>query len=168
MLSRFDAGRIDLKSEPVDVAEQLRHLREEMQPVADKGDSKLELEAPDELVVPGDPRRLQQSFANLVSNAIKFNRPGGDVRMRASAMNGEAVVEVSDEGVGIPPEELARIGERFFRASTTTNMPGTGLGLAITREIVERHGGRLEIESEVGKGSSFRITLPRDGADQAA
>jgi signal transduction histidine kinase len=168
MLSRFDAGRIDLKSEPVDVAQQLRHLREEMQPVADKGDSKLALEAPDELVVAGDARRLQQSFANLVSNAIKFNRPGGQVRMTASALNGDAVVEVSDEGVGIPPEELARIGERFFRASTTTNMPGTGLGLAITREIVERHGGRLEIESEVGKGSSFRITLPRDGADQAA
>ena len=168
MLSRFDAGRIDLKSEPVDVAQQLRHLHEEMRPVADKGDSKLALEAPDELVVSGDARRLQQSFANLVSNAIKFNRPGGEVRMRASAMNGHAVVEVSDEGVGIPPGELARIGERFFRASTTTNMPGTGLGLAITREIVERHGGRLEIESEVGKGSSFRITLPRDGADQAA
>jgi signal transduction histidine kinase len=168
MLSRFDAGRIDLESEPVDVAQQLRNLREEMQPVADKGDSKLELEAPDELVVAGDARRLQQSFANLVSNAIKFNRPGGEVRMRASAMDGEAVVVVSDQGVGIPPDELGRIGERFFRASTTTNMPGTGLGLAITREIVERHGGRLEIDSEVGKGSTFRITLPRDGADQAA
>lgn len=164
MLSRFDAGRIDLKSEPVDLAEQLRNLREEMQPVADKGDSRLQLETPDDLVVDGDARRLQQSFANLVSNAIKFNRPGGEVRVRASARNGEAIVEVSDDGVGIPPAELERIGERFFRASTTTNMPGTGLGLAITREIVERHGGRLEIESEVGKGSSFRITLPRNGS----
>ena len=164
MLSRFDAGRIDLKREPVDLAEQLRHLREEMAPVADKGDSRLRLDAPGELLVEGDARRLQQSFANLVSNAIKFNRPGGEVRMSASAQNGEAVVEVSDDGVGIPPAELERIGERFFRASTTTNMPGTGLGLAITREIIDRHGGRLEIESEVGKGSSFRITLPRNGA----
>jgi signal transduction histidine kinase len=164
MLSRFDAGRIDLKREPVDLAQQLRHLHEEMAPVADKGDSLLRLDAPDELVVEGDARRLQQSFANLVSNAIKFNRAGGEVRMRASAKNGDAVVEVSDDGVGIPPAELERIGERFFRASTTTAMPGTGLGLAITREIVERHGGRLEIESEVGKGSNFRITLPREGA----
>lgn len=161
MLSRFDAGRVDLKSEDVDLAVQLRHLYEEMTPVADKGDSRLELDTPDTLVVKGDTRRLQQSFANLVSNAIKFNRAGGEVRMSASARNGDAVVEVSDEGVGIPPEELERIGERFFRASTTTNMPGTGLGLAITREIVERHGGRLDIQSEVGKGSSFRITLPR-------
>jgi two-component system OmpR family sensor kinase len=163
MLSRFDAGRIDLKSEPVDLAEQLRHLREEMEPVADEGDTRLELDVPDELVIEGDGRRLQQSLANLVANAIKFNRPGGEVRMRASSRNGEAVVEVSDDGVGIPSAELERIGERFFRASTTTNMPGTGLGLAITREIVERHGGRLDIESEVGKGSSFRITLPRNG-----
>jgi two-component system, OmpR family, sensor kinase len=164
MLSRFDAGRIDLKSEPVDLAEQLRHLREEMEPVADEAETRLELDVPDELVVEGDARRLQQSLANLVANAIKFNRPGGEVRMHASARNGEAIVEVSDEGVGIPSAELERIGERFFRASTTTNMPGSGLGLAITREIVERHGGRLDIESEVGKGSRFRITLPRNGA----
>jgi signal transduction histidine kinase len=161
MLSRFDAGRIDLKSEPVDLAEQLRNLREEMQPVADKGESRLELETAGDLVVEGDARRLQQSFANLVSNAIKFNRPGGEVKISAAARNGAAVVEVTDEGVGIPPGELTRIGERFFRASTTTNVPGTGLGLAITREIVERHGGTLEIESEVGSGSTFRISLPR-------
>jgi signal transduction histidine kinase len=161
MLSRFDAGRIDLKSERVDLAEQLQNLREEMQPVADKGESRLELETAGDLVVEGDARRLQQSFANLVSNAIKFNRPGGEVKISAAARNGAAVVEVTDEGVGIPPGELTRIGERFFRASTTTNMPGTGLGLAITREIVERHGGTLEIESEVGAGSTFRISLPR-------
>ena len=166
-LSRLDAGRIDFKSEPVDLAVQLRHLREEMQPVADKGDSRLELQAPSELVVRGDARRLQQSFANLVSNAIKFNRPGGEVRINAAAQNGDAVVEVSDQGVGIPPQEVERIGERFFRASTTTNMPGTGLGLAITREIVERHGGRLEIESSVGTGSTFRISLPRAATESA-
>jgi signal transduction histidine kinase len=165
MLSRFDAGRIDFKSEPVDVAEQLRNLREEMQPVADKGESRLELDTPPELVVEGDARRLQQGFANLVSNAIKFNRPGGEVRISVAARNGDAVVEVTDEGVGIPANEVERIGERFFRASTTTNMPGTGLGLAITREIVERHGGTLEIESEVGSGSTFRISLPRSAAD---
>ena len=161
-LSRFDAGKIDLARDPVDLAVQLRNLREEMEPVAEKGQSRLVLEAPGELVVRGDARRLQQSFANLVSNAIKFNRKGGDVKINASALNGEAIVEVTDEGVGIPPAELKRIGERFFRASTTTDMPGTGLGLAITREIVERHGGRLEIASEVGKGSSFRIHLPRE------
>ena len=161
MLTKFDAGRVEIASEPVDLAQQLRNLREEMAPVAEKGQTRLELHAPDALVVQGDSRRLQQSFANLVSNAIKFNRPGGEVRISAEAMNGEAVVEVSDEGVGIPPAELERIGERFFRASTTTNMPGTGLGLAITREIIERHGGSFEVESEPGKGSNFRIRLPR-------
>lgn len=161
MLSRFDAGHVELASERVDVAVQLRHLLEEMEPVAGKSDSRLELHAPESLIVEGDARRLQQSFANLVSNAVKFNRGGGKVLISAATEDGEAVVEVTDQGVGIPPEELARIGERFFRASTTTSMPGTGLGLAITREIVERHGGRLEIESEPGRGSRFRIRLPR-------
>jgi signal transduction histidine kinase len=166
MLSRFDAGRVDLKSEPVDLAAQLRDLYQSMGPVAEKGESRLELEAPDELVVDGDARRLQQSFANLVSNAIKFNRKDGEVRISAVARNGNAVIEVQDQGVGIPPEELQRIGERFFRASTTADLPGTGLGLAITREIVERHGGSLEIESEVGEGSTFRISLPRKRAEE--
>ena len=162
MLSRFDAGRIDMKQERVDLSDQLRDLYESMEPVAEKGETRLEIDTPEHLVVEGDPRRLQQSFANLVSNAIKFNRAGGAVRISAAAENGSAVVEVSDEGVGIPEAELQRIGERFFRASTTTNLPGTGLGLAITREIIERHGGKLEVESEPGKGSSFRIRLPRD------
>jgi signal transduction histidine kinase len=163
MLSRFDAGRVDIAHDPIDLVTQLRDLCEEMQPVADKRESRLTLDAPDELVVDGDARRLQQSFANLVSNAIKFNRKGGEVRISAGARNGSAVIEVRDEGVGIPPDELQRIGERFFRATTTLDLPGTGLGLAITREIVERHGGTLEIESEVGKGSKFRISLPREG-----
>ena len=110
-----------------------------------------------------DPQRVHQALVNFIENAIKYSQPGGEVRISAAANNGAAVVEVSDQGVGIPPEELERIGERFFRASTTTNMPGTGLGLAITREIVERHGGRLDVDSEVGKGTNFRITLPRDG-----
>jgi two-component system OmpR family sensor kinase len=164
MLSRFDAGRIEMACERVDVAEQLRHLREEMVPVAAKRQTQLALETPSKLIIEGDSRRLSQSFANLVSNAIKFNREGGEVHIAARSRNGGAVVEVRDQGVGIPPEELERIGERFFRASTTTNMPGTGLGLAITREIVERHGGKLEIESEVGRGSIFRIQLPRTQA----
>jgi signal transduction histidine kinase len=161
-LSRFDAGRVSLDRRRVDLVRQLRDLREEMEPVADEAESRLALETPPELVIEGDPQRLQQSFANLVSNAIKFNRPGGQVRISAAASSREAIVEVSDEGVGIPPAEIPRIGERFFRASTTMNMPGSGLGLAITREIVERHGGRLEIDSQVGKGSSFRIRLPRE------
>jgi signal transduction histidine kinase len=160
-LSKFDAGRVSLDRRHLDLVPQLRDLREEMEPVADEADSHLALETPSELLIEGDPQRLQQSFTNLVSNAIKFNRPGGEVRISAAASSREAIVEVEDEGVGIPPAELSRIGERFFRASTTMNLPGSGLGLAITREIVERHGGRLEIDSQVGKGSRFRIRLPR-------
>jgi signal transduction histidine kinase len=80
--------------------------------------------------------------------------------LRARDRDGEVLIEVSDQGVGIPADELPRLKERFYRASTAGEAQGTGLGLAITQEIVERHGGCLEAESEVGVGSTFRIRLP--------
>jgi signal transduction histidine kinase len=80
--------------------------------------------------------------------------------VRAFAENGTAIIEVSDRGVGIPADELPKLPERFYRASTAGAAQGTGLGLAITQEIVDAHGGQMDIHSEVGVGSTFRITLP--------
>ena len=167
MLSRADAGELELEIGEVDVAAELRHLREELAPVAGERGLSIDLDAPGEIVIRGDRRRLHQSFTNLVSNAIKFSPDGAHVEVEAGARDGEVLVEVRDKGVGIPADELSQISDRFFRASTGADIKGTGLGLAITKEIVNGHGGALEIESKVGEGSTFRIRLPRDGAGAA-
>ena len=99
---------------------------------------------------------------NLVSNAIKFTPRGGRVEVRLSAEGDAAVLEVEDSGLGIPEAEQAQLFERFFRSSTATEhaIPGTGLGLTITKAIVDRHGGRIEVESAEGAGTTVRVRLP--------
>jgi signal transduction histidine kinase len=110
---------------------------------------------------------------NLLSNALKFTPEGGRVSVALRADGDRAMVEVEDNGVGIPRAEQNRLFERFFRSSRATEnaIPGTGLGLAITKAIAERHGGRISIESEEDVGTSVRLELPlataHDGAAQA-
>ena len=162
-ISRIDAGRMRLEPKPFDVAQTVRELAEDLEPLARDGGIRLVVQAPPRLGVTGDRLRLVQAFTNLVTNAIKYSPHGGDVQVRLFAQGAEAVLEVVDSGVGIPRDELARISERFFRASTAGKVKGSGLGLAISREIVERHGGRLEVESEEAAGSTFRVRL---GAQQ--
>jgi signal transduction histidine kinase len=109
----------------------------------------------------GDEQRLTQVLLNLVGNAIKFTDTG-EVRVTASASNGHFAVSVSDTGPGIPPDEQARIFEQFHQvdSSNTKAKGGTGLGLAIAKQIVEMHGGRIWVESMVGKGARFQMQLP--------
>ncbi len=115
------------------------------------------------IVVRGDPVRLGQAIDNLVSNAVKFTPRDGSVSVTLSATDDEATVTVRDTGVGIPADELELLFGRFFRASTATRnaVPGVGLGLTITKAIVLAHGGRIDVESEVGVGTAFRLVLPR-------
>jgi hypothetical protein len=117
----------------------------------------------------GDRARLAQVLDNLVSNGLKFTESGGRVEVRLRAENGTAVLEVEDDGVGIPTDEQEHLFERFFRSSTATMnaIPGTGLGLTITKAIVERHGGQIEIESAENAGTTVRVQLPL-GARQEA
>jgi len=109
----------------------------------------------------GDEQRLTQVLLNLVGNAIKFT-DAGEVRIAATALDGQFAVSVADTGPGIPQQHLARIFEQFHQvdSSNTKAKGGTGLGLAITKKIVEMHGGRIWVESMLGKGSNFRIELP--------
>jgi signal transduction histidine kinase len=109
----------------------------------------------------GDEQRLTQVLLNLVGNAIKFT-DAGEVRITAGAANGHFALSVSDTGPGVPPEECERIFEKFRQvdSSNTRAKGGTGLGLAITKEIVEMHGGRIWVESTIGRGSTFRVELP--------
>jgi signal transduction histidine kinase len=113
--------------------------------------------------VSGDPDKILQILLNLVSNAIKYSPRGGTVRVAAEAHDRWLELVVTDSGVGIPPEARSRIFDRFFRISSfeTKGIPGTGLGLSIVKGLVELHGGRIWVESEVGRGSSFHATLPQ-------
>jgi two-component system, OmpR family, sensor kinase len=159
-LARLESGRIEMEPRALDVGGLLAELREELAPAARKRGLEIGLDCDRGLEIEADELRLHQALGNLIGNAIKFSREDERVALRASAGGGEVLIEVSDSGIGIPAEEIPRLAERFYRASTAGDRQGTGLGLAITQEIVERHGGRLEVESEVGTGSTFRIRLP--------
>jgi signal transduction histidine kinase len=131
---------------------------------ADKAQQTLRLELPNgDVRVVADEERVEQVIDNLLSNAVKFSQPGGQVTMRLIEVEAGAQIEVQDTGIGIPPEKLARIFDRFFQVdgSATRRYGGMGLGLSICREIIEAHGGRIWGESEIGKGSRFVFTLPR-------
>lgn len=110
--------------------------------------------------VQGDPERLIEALGHVVENAIAFTLDGGSVWLRTSRLDQQAVIEVRDTGLGIDPSDLPRIFERFYRRDHAHTTPGFGLGLSIADEIVERHRGKIEVESTAGEGSMFRILLP--------
>jgi signal transduction histidine kinase len=111
-------------------------------------------------MVHGDRLRLGQALSNLVSNAVKFTPEGGQVRVRVGERGGTCQVEVTDSGIGIPPEDRAHLFERFYRASTATGTAGSGLGLAISKAIAEAHGGTIRIADSGGSGTRFVLEIP--------
>jgi PAS domain S-box-containing protein len=124
---------------------------------------RMRLEIPPGLsLVYGDPKRLGQVFDNLLGNAIKFSPNGGEVSVRLSLVGNAVQAEVSDQGIGMPAERLDQIWQRFYQidSASTRRFAGAGLGLAIVKRIIEAHDGHIWVESELGKGSSFRFTLP--------
>ena len=161
-VAQVDAGRLTLERADVDVAALAADCVEAARPVADQKSISLSLENRATQPLNADRGRLAQVLDNLVSNALKFTPEGGRVVLRTDVVDGHAVVEVEDSGLGIPAAEQPRLFERFFRASAATEqaIPGTGLGLAIVKAIVEAHGGRIHVESNEGAGSTFRVELP--------
>ncbi len=130
---------------------------------AEQQQLRLEVDLPDApLWVHGTPRRLQQVVENLLSNAIKYNRPHGKIYVRAMADEHHVIVKVEDTGIGIPLEEQPRVFERFYRVQSddTQDIAGTGLGLAIVKSVIEKHKGRVWVESTPGEGSTFAFVLP--------
>ena len=107
-----------------------------------------------------DPVRIGELLDNLTSNAIKFTPEGGVVTVVVASDDGTLHLEVRDTGVGIPPDEVDKLFERFFRASTSSVASGTGLGLSITKSIVEAHRGKIWVESTLGEGTTFLVDLP--------
>jgi len=170
-LTRIEAGQIGVVPRPVDLAEVLAAAVGRMRGLAAERRVSLEVEAPPgPLPLTGDPEMLESVFSNLLDNAVKFSPEGAGVTVRVEADPRAVTVHVRDRGPGIPPDEVPRLFERFFRGSpaVTRRVPGTGLGLHISKAIVEAHGGRIGVESRVGQGSTFTVTLPREGPQAAA
>jgi signal transduction histidine kinase len=162
-LSKIEAGKLDLYVETVQVKGTIREVMNLIDPMATSKHIKLKSRtagAPD--FIQADPRRLRQILINLLSNAVKFTPEEGSVMVDASRDGRYLVVSVVDTGVGIPPEDREKIFDQFHQAggSYTRKQEGTGLGLTLTKQLVELHGGTIEVESEVGKGSVFKFKIP--------
>jgi two-component system phosphate regulon sensor histidine kinase PhoR len=161
-LSRMEGVAPPHEREPVDLHAVIRHSVDLLAPAA--RDKRVEVEVEEEPVplISGDADGMERLLLNLLDNAIKYNRPEGKVTIRLSQRGGEAVLEVSDTGIGIPSESIPRIFERFYRVDKgrAREEGGTGLGLAIVKHVAQAHGGQVEVESRAGHGSKLTVRLP--------
>lgn len=166
-ISRADTGQFKLRFDTVALPELVAQVVHSLEGTAARAEVQLCAEVPDDLpAMCADELRLQQVLTNLVNNAIKFTPPNGTVRLSAAVEGDVVCVEVRDTGEGVPIEERERIFERFYQSGATAraNTGGYGLGLAIAKLIVEQHGGRIWVESRLGSGSSFFVTIPLNAA----
>jgi signal transduction histidine kinase len=164
-LSKLDSGLVLLDLRPDDLRASVESAVEQHAAAARRRGLALSADLPDAPVrIRHDPPRMGQVVGNLIGNAIKFTPRGGSVTVEMVATADGATITVADTGIGIDPEELPHIFERFYRGSRSNEArgSGSGLGLAIVQSIVEMHGGRVAVESRIGEGSRFTVSLPRD------
>lgn len=158
-VSRIEEGGIDIHPEAFDPAVMIEDVVAGYREV--NGDRRIDLTLDDlPATMRGDPRLLNQVVSNLVSNALKYSESGRAVRVEGYRKDRDVVIAVHDEGVGIPKDEIDKLGQRFFRASSSTGIAGTGIGLHFIGHLIDLHGGRMEIKSTEGAGSSFLVHLP--------
>ncbi|HVC34282.1 MAG TPA: ATP-binding protein, partial [Chloroflexota bacterium] len=159
--TRFEAGQLHLNPEELDLGGFVRDLRERLLGIG--GAERIQVEAPAGLpTIVADPDRLERILMNLLSNALKYSEPGTLILVVLEDRGDDVVTSVVDRGQGIPPSELSALFQRYHRTRLAAERhDGVGLGLYITRQLVEASGGRIWVESEVGKGSTFSFTLPR-------
>lgn len=162
-LSRDDAGIGQAPPEPVDLVEMADEVVEVMRPLAEGKGQHLSIETSRAAVVQGDPGRLRQVFYNLLDNAIKYTPEGGRVELAVEASDSGVTVTVRDTGVGIPPEHLPHVFDRFYRVDKARSRAagGSGLGLSIVQSIITAHGGQVELSSAAGEGTICTFRLPR-------
>jgi signal transduction histidine kinase len=163
-LARIEAGQLDFKAHAVALSDLLQNVGDSLSVKArDKGLG-LTLEIPPGLPrIAGDGDRLAQVFVNLLDNAVKHTPAGGQITLRAETDPNGVTIAVQDTGVGIPPDDLPRVFERFYqvdKSRKSDRRSGMGLGLAITKQIVEAHGGVIQVASALGKGTTFTVWLP--------
>jgi signal transduction histidine kinase len=163
-MSRIEEGTFRFTKSPLDLREPVAAAVDAIRPALDIHQLLLDQEISDEPVrVFGDGEKLERVATNLLSNAAKFSHPGDRIRLRLSSVGDQAVLSVADSGVGIRAEDQPHLFDRFFRGTdaTTRAIQGVGLGLPIAGSIVEGHDGRIEVDSKVGRGSTFVVRLPR-------
>jgi PAS domain S-box-containing protein len=157
----LEAGRLRVEFALLLAADLARDAVETQRLLAEASGVTISLEVePDVRTAWGERRRLLQVFENLIGNATKFTQPGGRVVVRVAAKHDDVMFSVADTGVGIAPDALPHVFDQFWQAATTARRLGAGLGLPITKGIIEAHGGRIGVESEVGRGTTFFFTLP--------
>jgi heavy metal sensor kinase len=161
-LTRGDSGRIQLAAQTLDLAGLAGSVIDQLRVLADEKQQKLTLQAPTPIHAMGDAALVRHALTNVIHNAIKYTPNGGTVSVELKASAGQAVIEIRDTGPGIPAAHRDRIFDRFYRvdASRSREEGGVGLGLAIARWAIEANGGRIELASDEGRGSLFRILLP--------
>jgi len=160
-LDRMESGRMSMRTTDVDINDVLMEAISRAAPSAVTSEFKSDLDARLPIVA-GDRDRLIQVVSNLVNNAVKYSPEGGTITLSSRVDGRFVLISVSDSGIGIPPEEIGHVFERFrrVRSGAAQSIPGTGLGLTIVKQIVEMHGGKIWVESALGHGSSFHFTVP--------
>lgn len=162
-LARLESGRVQYRKTVFSLADLMYECKDIMSTKAVEDNIHLRVESPEGLpLVDADRDKIKQVFLNLLSNAIKYNRPNGSVLIRAEMQDNEIMVIIQDTGIGIPDEALPHLFQKFYRVREhETRASGTGLGLSICKQIVQGHGGRIEVKSKIGVGTVFMIYLPR-------
>lgn len=161
-ISRLDAGEAQEQSLPVDLGELAATTADQMSLLAEDKQISIDCRCPSGVMVRGDRARLKQVLVNLLDNAIKYTPTGGAVKVSVAARDHKAMLEVWDNGMGVPRDALTKIFERFYRVdkARSRDMGGAGLGLSIVKSICTAHEGRVEAQSEPGQGTSFTVELP--------
>jgi signal transduction histidine kinase len=156
-------GKLQLQLEPVDMKSLVLGTCQQISPLLRGKRQKLNTELPDAVpIIHGDGQRLEQVLLNLLNNAAKFTPEGGNILVRMRKNDVDLVIDVRDNGIGIAREEQSRLFKPYSRLSSDRQRhPGLGLGLALAKQVVELHGGKIWVESEPGKGSTFSFSLPR-------
>lgn len=160
VVSRFDSRAIELKTARIDLGDIMKDVLKLIEPFAVDRGVRMRLFGAG-ASIKGDREGLTEVFTNIVENAVKYNRPGGDVFVSMGFEGNDAIIRIEDTGIGIPPGETEKIFDRFYRVDASRGLTvGSGLGLSIVKTIVEAHNGTITVRSELGKGSSFEIRLP--------